>query len=318
MRLFLTFVSALLIAGNALAQSFPNRPVRVIVAFPPAGGADVVMRVLQPKFSELLGQPVIIENRPGAGGNIGTEAAARSPADGYTVLVASAAQAINNTLTKNLSWDLTKDFAPVVVMVENQSLLATHPSLPVSNVRELIALAKAKPGQISYASYGNGSLAHMSAELFKIMTGVDMLHVPYRGAGPAINDLVGGQVNVIFADVAAILPHVKSGIAKPLGIGSASRFAGLPEVPTIAEAGVPGFKTGGFLALVVPAGTPRPAVDALNAAMVKTLASPEVRERLEALASPPVGGTPEQLAQYLRFEIDKWARVVKAGNIKAE
>jgi tripartite-type tricarboxylate transporter receptor subunit TctC len=276
------------------------------------------MRVVQPKFSELLGQPVVIENRAGAGGNIGTEAAARSPADGYTVLVATAAQAINNTLTKDLSWDLTKDFAPVVLMVQNQSLLATHPSVPVSNVRELIALAKAKPGQITYASYGIGSSAHMSAELFKIMTGVDMLHVPYKGASPAVNDLIGGQVNVIFADVAAILPYVKSGMAKPLGIGSATRFAGLPDVPTIAEAGVPGFETGGFLALVVPARTPRPVIDTLNAAMVKTLASPEVRERLEALAAPPIGGTPEQLAQYMRSEIDKWARVIKAGNIKAE
>jgi tripartite-type tricarboxylate transporter receptor subunit TctC len=311
-------VLILLLAQQAFAQSFPTKPVRIVVPFPPGGGTDVVARTVAPKMQELLGQPVLIENRAGAGGNIGTEYVAKSPADGYTLLVASAATAINHTLAKNPGWDLNKDFAPVVLLVLNQSLLVAHPSVPVSNVRELIALAKAKPGQVTFASYGNGSSAHLIGELFKMMAGVDLLHVPYKGAAPAVNDVLGGQVNVLFADVAAILPQVKSGKVKALGIGSAHRFSGLPDVPTIAESGVPGFEGGGFLGLVAPAGTPRDAIAALNAAALKSLAMPDVNERLNALASPPVGESPEYFAKFLRGEIDKWARVIRAGHITAD
>jgi tripartite-type tricarboxylate transporter receptor subunit TctC len=311
-------VLILLLAQQAFAQSFPTKPVRIVVPFPPGGGTDVVARTVAPKMQELLGQPVLIENRAGAGGNIGTEYVAKSPADGYTLLVASAATAINHTLAKNPGWDLNKDFAPVVLLVLNQSLLVAHPSVPVSNVRELIALAKAKPGQVTFASYGTGSSAHLIGELFKMMAGVDLLHVPYKGAAPAVNDVLGGQVNVLFADVAAILPQVKSGKVKALGIGSARRFSGLPDVPTIAESGVPGFEGGGFLGLVAPAGTPRDAIAALNAAALKSLAMPDVNERLNALASPPVGESPEYFAKFLRGEIDKWARVIRAGHITAD
>jgi tripartite-type tricarboxylate transporter receptor subunit TctC len=311
-------IVVLLLAQQAFAQSFPGKPVRIVVPFPPGGGTDVVARTVAPKMQELLGQPVLIENRAGAGGNIGTEYVAKSPADGYTLLVASAATAINHTLAKNPGWDLNKDFAPVVLLVLNQSLLVAHPSVPASNVRELIALARAKPGQVTFASYGNGSSAHLIGELFKMMAGVDLLHVPYKGAAPAVNDVLGGQVNVLFADVAAILPHVKSGKVKALGIGSAHRFSGLPDVPTIAESGVPGFEGGGFLGLVAPAGTPRDAINALNAAALKTLAMPEVNERLNALASPPVGESPEYFGKFLRGEIDKWARVIRAGHITAD
>ena len=314
----LVVLAALLASANALAQSFPSRPIRVVVPFPPGGGTDVVARTVAPRMSELLGQPIVVENRAGAGGNVGTEAVAKAPADGYTLLVASAATAINNTLAKTISWDLAKDFAPVVLLVINQSLLVAHPSVPVSSVKELIVLAKAQPGQITYASYGNGSSAHLVAELFKMMAGVDLLHVPYKGAAPAVNDLIGGQVNVIFADVAAVLPHVKSGKAKPLGIGSTRRVDGLPDVPTIAEAGVPGFEGGGFLGLVAPAGTPAEAIAALNAAAAKTLAVPEVRERLNALASIPVGESPAYFGRFLRTEVDKWAQVIRAGNIKPD
>jgi tripartite-type tricarboxylate transporter receptor subunit TctC len=232
--------------------------------------------------------------------------------------VASASTAINTTLVPNLSWSFTRDFAPVVLMVVNNHLLAAHPSVPANNVRELLALAKAKPGQVTYASYGPGSSAHLTAELFKLMAGVDLLHVPYKGAAPAVNDLLGGQVNVIFADVAAMLSHIKSGKLKALGIGSAKRFEGLPDVPTIAEAGVPGFEAGGFLGLAAPAGTPPAAIQALNAAAQKSLALPEVRDRLLGLASPPVGGTPEQFGEHMKREIDKWARVIRAANIKSE
>jgi tripartite-type tricarboxylate transporter receptor subunit TctC len=316
MRRFL-IILALAASHAALAQTYPTKPVRVVVPFPPGGGTDIVARTVTPKMAEILGQPFVIENRAGAGGNIGTDAVAKAPADGYTLLVASASTAINVTLVPNLSWKIS-DFAPVVLMVVNNHLLAAHPSVPASNVRELLALAKAKPGQVTYASYGTGSSAHLTAELFKLMAGVDLLHVPYKGAAPAVNDLLGGQVNIIFADVAAMLSHLKSGKLKALGIGAAKRFEGLPDVPTIAESGVPGFEAGGFLGLVAPAGTPPAAIQALNAAAQKSLAQPEVRDRLVGLASPPVGGTPEQFGSHLQREIDKWARVIRAANIKAE
>ena len=316
MRTFIALAALVLSAGNAFSQSFPSKPVRVVVPFAPGGGADVVARVLSPKMSEFLGQPVVVENRAGAGGNIGAEAVARAPADGYTVLVATAAQAVNHTLTKNLSWDLLKDFTPVAGMVQNQTLLAVHPSVQASNVKELIALAKRQ--RLTYASFGNGSTAHMGAELFKMMTGVDMVHVPYKGAAPAVNDLIGGQVNVIFCDIAAILTQVKAGKAKALAVGSTSRFSGLPEVPPVAAAGVPGYEMGGVLALVAPAGTPRAAVDAINAATRKTIDLPEIKQRLESLAGIPIAGTPEELGAFLKAEVDKYARIIRTANIRAD
>jgi tripartite-type tricarboxylate transporter receptor subunit TctC len=315
-RVFLAI--ALLVCVHASAQPFPSKPIRVIVPFPPGGGTDVVARTAAPKMSEVLGQPIVVENRAGAGGNIGTDFVAKSAADGYTLLVASASTAINTTLVKNLSWDFTRDFAPVVLLVVNQHLLAAHPSVPASSVKELVALAKAKPGQVTYASYGNGSSAHLTAELFKMIAGVDLLHVPYKGAAPAVNDLLGGQVNIIFADVAAMLSHVKAGKLKALGIASSSRFGGLPDVPTVSEAGVPGFEAGGFLGLVAPAATPAAVISALNAAANQSLATPEIRERFVALASPPMGGTPEQFGQRIGVEIDKWAKMIRAANIKAD
>jgi tripartite-type tricarboxylate transporter receptor subunit TctC len=312
------FAAALALASSALAQNFPSKPIRVVVPFPPGGGTDIVARTVTPKMAEILGQPFIIDNRAGAGGNIGTEAVAKSPADGYTLLVASASSAINTTLIPNLPWDLSRDFAPVVLIVVNNHLLAAHPSLRANNVQELLALARAKPGYVTYASYGPGSSAHLTAELFKLTAGVDLLHVPYKGAAPAVNDLLGGQVNVMFADVAALLPHIKSGKLKALGIASTKRFEGLPEVPTIAESGVPGFEAGGFLGLVAPAGTPTGIINALNAAAQKSLAMTDVRERLLGLASPPVGGTPEHFGQHIKLEIDKWVRVIRAAKIHPE
>jgi len=315
MRYVIALIS-LLLCAPIWAQSFPDHAIRVIVPFAPGGGADVVMRIIQPELMKELGQPVVIENRPGAGGNIGTEAAARAKADGYTVLVATAAQAINNTLTRDLSWDLRKDFTPVISLVQNQSVLATHPSVPVSSVQELIALAKSKPGQLSFASYGSGSTAHMNAELFMLMTGVSMLHVPYKGAGPAINDLIGGQVDLIFGDIAALLPHVKAGSVRPLAIGSKQRFAGLPELKTIAEAGVPGYETAGFLALLAPAGAPAEAVKKMNAATQKVLEMPKIQKRLQDLACIPLGGTSAQSASFINAEIDKWEDVIKKAGIE--
>jgi tripartite-type tricarboxylate transporter receptor subunit TctC len=318
MRAVLALVSLSLFCAGALAQGFPNKPVRVVVPFPPGGGADVVVRVLAPKIGESLGQQVIVENRAGAGSSIGTEFVAKSPADGYTLLVATASTTINQTLSKNKSWDLARDFAPVVHLVLNQNLMAVHPSVPATNVKEFIALAKSKPGTLTYASYGNGTSAHLIAELFKMLAGVDLVHVPYKGAAPAVNDLLGGQVNVIFADIAAILPHARAGKVRPMGVGSATRFSGLPDVPTVAEAGVPGFEGSGFLALVAPAGTPRAAIDALNAATIKALGDPEASKRIADLAGIPMGGSPEKLGEFLRADVAKWARVIQAGNVKAD
>src|SRR5256714_5782498 len=292
------FARALMVANSAAAQSFPSKPIRVVVPFPPGGGTDIVARTVTPKMAEILGQPFIIENRGGAGGNIGTEAVAKSPADGYTLLVASVSSAINTTLMPNLSWDLSRDFAPVMLMVVNNHLLAAHPSVPANNGQARLALAKARPGAITYSSYGRGSSAHLTAELFKLMAHVDLLHVPYKGAAPAVNDLLGGQVNIMFADVAALLPHIKSGKLKALGIASAKRFEGLPEVPTIAESGVPGFEAGGFLGLGAPPGTPPALINALNDAGEQSLAKPGGPRRPKAPAGPPVGGPPGQFWPY--------------------
>lgn len=318
MRAILALVSLSVFCAGALAQGFPNKPVRVVVPFPPGGGADVVVRVIAPKMADALGQQVIVENRAGAGSSIGTDFVAKSPADGHTLLVATASTTINQTLSKNKTWDLARDFAPVVHLVLNQNLMAVHPSVPAANVKEFIALAKTKPGTITYASYGNGTSAHLIAELFKMMAGVDLVHVPYKGAAPAVNDLLGGQVNVIFADIAAILSHAKAGKVRPMGVGSSTRFSGLPDVPTVAEAGVPGFEGSGFLALVAPAGTPRAAIEALNAATVKALGDAEVTKRISDLAGIPMGGSPEKLGEFLRADVAKWARVIQAGNVKAD
>jgi tripartite-type tricarboxylate transporter receptor subunit TctC len=318
LRALAGFAAALALAGSALAQGYPNRPIKVVVPYPPGGGTDVVARIITQKMATLLNQAIVIDNRAGAGGNIGTEYVARSPADGYTLLVATGSTTINNTLTPNLSWELMRDFSPVVLWVWNQSVLVVNPALPVANVGELIALAKAKPGQITYGSSGIGSSAHLWAELFKLKAGVDMTHVPYKGTAPAQTDLVSGQINAMFSDISAALPFIKAGKMKAIGVGSLTRFDGLPDVPTISESGVPGYEGGSVVGLIAPAGTPREAIDILNAAARKSVADPEVRERLLGLASVPVGGTPEDFSARLRGETDKWAVVIRTAKIKGE
>lgn len=311
-------VLAALAACAPAHAEYPERPVRVIIPFAPGGGTDLIGRMIAGILTERLGQPVIAENRAGAGGIIGADYVAKATADGYTLLVATASATINQTLAKNLPWDLKRDFAPVAMLIKNQNVLVVHPSVPVSSVRELIELAKSKPGMVTYASFGSGSSAHLIAELFKMMTAVNMLHVPYKGAAPAVNDLVGGQVNVMFTDIAAVVSHIRSGKVKALGVGSTVRFSGLPDVPTVAEAGVPGFEGGGFLAFVAPTGTPRAAIDALNAATNKVLAMPDIRQRIDGLAGIPLPGTPEALGKFMAEDVDKWAKVIKAGNIRAD
>ena len=315
---FISLVGAVLLCVHAQAQEFPGKPVRLVVPFPPGGGTDVVARTVAPKMAEVLGQPIIVDNRAGAGGNVGAELAARSPADGYTILLAASTLAVNYSLMPNLPFNAVKDFDPVVLLVMNQSLLLVHPSVPASNVREFIALAKEKPGRVTYASSGNGSGAHLAGELFKMMTGVNLVHVPYKGAAPAMNDLVGGHVDAMLIDIAVAMPHVLAGRVKALGIGSQRRFDKLPEVPTISESGVPGFEISGLMGLVAPAGTPGEAIQRLNAAAVKSLETPEVRQRLIGLATIPMGGPPERLAEVLRADIEKYGRVVRAANMKVE
>ena len=305
-------------AAGLSAQEYPSRPIKVVVPYPPGGGTDVVARIVTQKMATVLDATIVVDNRAGAGGNIGTEVVARSPADGYTLLVATGSTTINNTLTPNLSWDLMRDFTPVVLLAWNQSVLVANPSFPASSVTELIALAKAKPGQITYGSSGIGSSAHLWAELFKLKAGVDLTHVPYKGTAPAQTDLVSGQINVMFSDISAALPFIKSGKMKALGVGSLTRFEGLPDVPTISESGVPGYEGGSVVGLVAPAGTPRNVIETLNAAALKTLAAPEVRDRLLGLASVPAGGTADEFSRRLRGEIDKWAQVIKTAGIKAE
>ena len=318
MRRLILLLLVLLVAPAVLAQGYPNRPVRVIVPWPPGGGTDVVARMVTQRMGIALGQPIVIENKPGAGGNIGIESASKAPPDGYTFVVSTAGAAINHTLTKNLSFNVLKDFEPVVVLAVNQGVLVVNPALPVASVKEFIAYAKANPGKVTYGSNGQGSASHLWAELFKMKTGVDILHVPYKGAAPALNDLLGGRIDALFADVAAVLPHIKSGKLKALGIGAVARFDGLAEVPTISEAGVPGYLSRSMTGLLAPAGTPREAITAMNAAAIKALNDPEVRQGLAALAAVPGGDTPEYFGKALRDEVEQWATVISTAKIEAQ
>src|SRR5688572_2588072 len=307
---FLLFAAALLVAPVVPGQSYPDRPIRVVVPWPAGGGTDVVARMVSNRMATALGQSVVIDNRAGAGGNIGLDFASKAPADGYTLAVSTAGAAINHTLAKNLPFNILKDFEPIVILAINQGVLVVNPAFPASTVKEFIAYAKAKPGVVTYGSNGQGSATHLWSELFEMKAGVDLVHVPYKGAAPAINDLLGGQINAMFVDIAAALPHIKAGKMKPLGVGSLRRFDGLPDVPTIDEAGVPGFEARSMTGLLAPAGTPKEAVRLLNAAALKALADPEVRKGLAALAVIPGGDTPEQFSRALRNEVDQWASVI--------
>lgn len=316
-RFVLFVAAALLVVPVALGQSYPARPIRVVVPWPAGGGTDVVARMVTSRMATALGQPIVIDNRAGAGGNIGLDFASKAPADGYTLAVSTAGAAINHTLAKNLPFNVLKDFEPIVILAINQGVLVVNPAFPASSVKELIAYAKAKPGVVTYGSNGQGSATHLWSELFEMKAGVDLVHIPYKGAAPAINDLLGGQINAMFVDIAAALPHIKAGKMKPLGVGSLSRFDGLPDVPTISEAGVPGFEARSMTGLLAPAGTPREAVRLLNAAALKALADPEVRKGLAALAVIPGGDTPEHFSRALRNEVDQWAGVISAAKIEA-
>jgi len=308
----------LALAGAAHAQDrYPSHPVRLIVPFAPGGGADICARTIAAKLTERFREQVLVDNRPGAGGNVGTDIVARSAPDGYTLLLVSSSYGANPSLYK-LSFDPVNGFEPITLVSEQPFILVVHPSLPARTVKELIALAKAKPGALNYASSGAGGIVHLGTEYFKSMAGVDLVHIPYKGGNTAHNDLIAGFVQVYFGTILSTLPVVKSGKLRALGVSTEKRNAALPDVPTVAEAGVPGFSFSGWYAVLAPAKTPRDITTALNREIVALLQAPDVKERLAAEGSTVVASTPEVLRDYLRRDIAKWQKVVKAANIRLE
>ncbi len=309
----------LAVSGAASGQSYPVKPIRLICPFPPAGAVDIASRATAHELQKLLGQPVTVENRPGAGGNLGGEQAAKAAPDGYTIFMnTSGIHAINPLLYSKMGFDPAKDLAPVVPLVALNNVLVANPSFKVGSVKELVALAKAQPGKITYASSGSGTSIHMSGELFKYMTGVDILHIPYKGSAPAVTDLIGGQVNIMFDNIPSSLPHIKSGKLHALATTGSKRDPALPELPTIAEAGVPGYEAGVWFGLSAPAGTPKEIIARLNAEGVKATKSPEFVKRMSDLGYLIIPGTADHMADMLRAEVVRWTPVVRASGAKVE
>ena len=308
--------ATLILSGAVRAQIYPAKAVRIVVPFPPGAGVDIVTRLFTPRLTEMLGQQFIVDNRGGAAGNIGAEAVARAAPDGYALLTAPSSAAISRSLYKNLSFDLARDFEPIALLASTPYVLVVHPSLPVRSVKELIALAKARPGQLIFGSSGNGSGAHLAAELFKMQAHVDLLHVPYKGTPPAVTDLIAGQVSLVFGNTLSVLPQVKAGRLRGLAVTSAKRSLAAPELPTVAEAGLPGFESGTWFALLAPAGTPREIVTRLNATITKIGQTPDIRDRLAAQGAEPLGGAPEEVGAFVRSEITKWGKVVAASGMR--
>ena len=308
----------LLVPALVMAQSFPNKPIKVLVPFPAGGTVDFFARTLAPKLSEALGQTVLVENRPGAGGNIATEAVAKAAPDGYTLLMGSEIVAINTSLYSKLNYDPLKDLAPIVLVGTVPNILIVNPAVPVNNVKELIALGKTKSANLSYASTGQGTSTHLSTELFKNMTGMEAVHVPYKGGPPAIADLLGGQVNMMFINMPTGIAHVRSGKVKILAVSSKKRVAQLPDVPTVEEAGVKGFVTYAWSGLFAPAGTPRDVVLRLNQEVVKLLKLPSIREQLAGQGAEAVGDTPDEFAHFMRDEVAQWAHMVRTSGAKVD
>ena len=316
----LLFAAALAVfAAQAATDAYPVRPIRFVVAFPPGGGTDIIARSIAQKLAERTAQQVVVDNRPGAGGNIGTDIVAKSAPDGYTLLMGSAGPlAINASLFAKMPFDPIKDLAPVTLAASTPNVLVVHPSLKAATVNDLIALAKARPGEINFASSGHGTPAHLAGELFNSMAGVRMVHVPYKGAAPALADLLGGQVQLMFSTMPPALPHVKDGKLRALAVTSAKRSPAAPELPTVGEIALPGFEANTWHGVVVPAGTPGAIVARLNREIVAILHLPDVVERLSAQGAEPVGSTPEEFAAYIRAETVNWARVVRESGDKAE
>jgi tripartite-type tricarboxylate transporter receptor subunit TctC len=310
---------AALACAPSLAQEFPGKPLRLIVPFPPGGSADILARAIGQKLSEGLGQPVVVDNRPGAGTAIGAEALAKAPADGYTLMIGTvSSHAINPALNTKLPFHPVRDFTPVSLVASIPFAMVVHPSLPVKNVREFIAYAQSRPGKIDYSSAGVGTSNHLAGELFEAMTGTHLVHIPYRGSAPALQDLIAGRVMLMFDLVLTAAPHIKSGAVRGLAVTGATRSAVLPDLPTVAESGVPGYEVSAWFGIFAPAGVPKPVVDRLNAEVVKAIASPDLRQRLVSQGADPVTSSPAEFAAYLQSEIAKWAKVVKAAGVQPE
>ncbi len=318
----LTLVAALIAAssGTALAQAqaYPNKPIRVIVPFPPGGSTDFLARIVGQKLTAAWGQQVIIDNKPGAGGTLGAAEAARAAADGYTLLMGAVHHTIATSAYARLPYDFQKDFAPITVVAIVPNVLVVNPSIPANSVKELIAYAKANPGKLTYGSAGMGTAHHLIGEQFNLLAGIDTLHVPYKGSSPAVADLVAGQVSLMYDTVASCLPHVKAGKLRALGVATARRSASLPDVPTIAEAALPGFEVTTWFGFVAPVKTPPEILHKLNIEIVKILNMPDVKERLLASGSEPVGNSPEQMAAQIAKETAQFAKIVKQAKLVVE
>lgn len=312
------FFSSALMIGTVHAQSWPTKPIKFIVPYPPGGGTDVIARIVQEPLAKELGQQVIIDNRGGAGGSIGSALAAQSPSDGYTVLFTLSSHTINPSFYPRLPFDTERDFSPVVTIASLPQILVANPNFPAKNVKEVIEMAKAKPGSISYASVGNGSPGHLAGAMMATDAGVDMVHIPYRGGGPAITDVIAGQVPLLWVSIPAAAQFVKSGKVKALAVSTVKRSAVFPDVPTMAESGFKDFEVDSWYAMFVPASTPKPIVERLNKAALKVLAQPEVKEKLLSQGAEAVGDSPSQLGAVVKKEIAKWKQVVKAANIKVD
>jgi len=312
--------AALMCAATvALAQSFPEKPIRFVIGFTPGGPSDILARALGQKLAERWNQQVVVENRPGAGGNLAAEAVARSAPDGYTWLLGNnSILATNQTLYRSLPYDPVKDFAPVSLVAVQPNILVVHPQVPANSVVELIALAKKNPGKLNYASSGSGAAAHLAGELFKTMAGVDLVHVPYKGAQPALTDVIAGQVQVMFATSASVIPFVRAGKLRALAVTTAKRSPSVPDLPTVSEAGVAGFEAITWHGVVVPAATVPALIERLNRDIVDVLGMPDLRERLAALGAEVAPGTPREFADYIAAEIPKWAKVVRDSGARIE
>jgi tripartite-type tricarboxylate transporter receptor subunit TctC len=310
-------VSALL-PSFAQAQGFPTKPIRIVVGFTPGGGVDINARLLAPKFHEYFGQQAIVENRPGAGTNIANEMVAKASPDGYTLLLNTAALAINMSLYKKVNYDALRDFAPISIFSIAPNILVVHPSLPAKTPKELVALARARPGSMNYSSAGSGTTQHLTAELFKLRTGTDIVHVPYRGSAPSLTALIGGEVSLSFANIPAISAHVKGGRLRPLANAGPRRSPQMPDVPTMKEAGIGGVEVVVWYGLFAPAATPQAIVNALAAAVAKAARAPDVSQRLLDMGAEPVGNTPAEFSKLLREEVARWAEVVRVSGATAE
>jgi tripartite-type tricarboxylate transporter receptor subunit TctC len=305
-------------AAVAHAQQYPAKPVRIVVGFPPGGAVDILARAVAPKLAESLGQQLIVDNRPGASSTIAADIAAKSPPDGYTLLMVSAAHAVNPSLYRKLPYDTERDFAPISLVAATPYILVVHPSLPVHNVRDLIQLAKQHRGELSYASSGNGGLPHLSGELLKLKAGIDMSHIPYKGSAAVTRDVLGGHVPICFNNLLSAMPHVHAGRLRALGVTSAKRLEAAPDVPTIAEAALPGYEVVGWYGMLAPAGTSKDVISRLSKETERAVRAPEVGKRLASEGVDAVGSTPEAFTAVIRTDIGKWGEVVRAAGAKVD